>query len=417
MSRRAFLVIHDGLRRDFVTEALMPRLAAFAGEASTFRGHRSMVPSVTRVCSASVATGCWPGRHGLEANTMALLEDGKLAVHDAGHPDFLQHKRRVTGCSLGVPTLAERLADHGGARIFSNVSPRAAYAHDPDGFGHVYHRAGSFGPGRMPLGEDSALHVRPDLDGDRAMTVRFIAQTIEAQSCALSVVWFGHPDATQHRVSLGSPAHAEALRRVDVHAGMVIDAVVGSDDLLIIGSDHGHQTVTGAVDVEGALREAGALEGIGPDHVVVAPNGTAALIYLTEAARHRAEAIAAFIDAQPWSQHVLCGEALSEVGQAPDGPLAIVLTMATSDAPNDHGVPGTALVAQPRGAKDPGIGFGQHGGLGAQEQAPLLMVRGDGFPPCELHEDATALVDLAPTILAHLRRPFDGMDGRSLQWA
>ena len=95
-----------------------------------------------------------------------------------GRPDFLQHKRKVTGRSLAVPTLAERLSTRGGAVIFSNVSPGAAYAHDPDGYGHVYHRAGSFGPGRIPLPDAEQMRVEPDLDGDRKMTERFIREVL-----------------------------------------------------------------------------------------------------------------------------------------------------------------------------------------------------------------------------------------------
>src|ERR1700761_5525478 len=120
----------------------------FSRQAESFADYRTVFPSCTRVVSASIATGCFPARHGLQGNSMALVEDGVLVAHDAGKPDFLQHKRKVTGCSLAVPTLAERLAPHGGAIVFSNVSPGAAYAHDPDGHGHVYHRAGAFGPGR-----------------------------------------------------------------------------------------------------------------------------------------------------------------------------------------------------------------------------------------------------------------------------
>jgi hypothetical protein len=99
-----------------------------------------MFPSATRVVSASFATGCTPARHELAGNTLALLEDGRLVYHDAGRPDFLHYKGRVTGRSLGAPTLAERLAPCGGMTLFSNVSPGAAYAHDPDGYGFVYHR-------------------------------------------------------------------------------------------------------------------------------------------------------------------------------------------------------------------------------------------------------------------------------------
>jgi predicted AlkP superfamily phosphohydrolase/phosphomutase len=122
---RAILVILDGLRRDLVTRENTPRLATFAARSEQFAAHRTVFPSCTRVVSASLATGCHPARHGLQGNTMALMENGRLVRHDAGRPDFLQHKRRVTGRSLAMPTLAERLTDRGGAIIFSNVSPGA----------------------------------------------------------------------------------------------------------------------------------------------------------------------------------------------------------------------------------------------------------------------------------------------------
>jgi len=33
---------------------------------------------------------------------MALVEDGVLVPHDVGRPDFLPHKRAVTGYTLAV---------------------------------------------------------------------------------------------------------------------------------------------------------------------------------------------------------------------------------------------------------------------------------------------------------------------------
>src|ERR1700753_66572 len=152
--RRAVIVTGDGLRKDMISSALTPNLARFCGEAERLSNYRTVFPSCPRVVSASLATGCFPARHGLQGNSVAWLEHGELVLRDAGHPDFLQHKRRITGCSLAMPTLAERVRDHGGAIIFSNVSPGAAYAHDPDGHGYVYHRAGSFGPGRQ-RGDDN----------------------------------------------------------------------------------------------------------------------------------------------------------------------------------------------------------------------------------------------------------------------
>ena len=144
--KRAVVVILDGLRRDFVDARRTPRLAVFIACAESFPAHRTAFPSATRVVTATFATGCHPARHTLQGNSMALLENGRLVPHDVGLPDFLQHKRAVTGCALAVPTLAERLAPHGGVIVYNNVSPGAAYAHDPDGFGHVYHRAARSAP-------------------------------------------------------------------------------------------------------------------------------------------------------------------------------------------------------------------------------------------------------------------------------
>ncbi len=220
--KRAVVVILDGLRRDFVDPDRTPRLAEFRASAEFFAAYRTAFPSVTRVVSATFTTGCHPARHTLQGNAVALMEDGRLVPHDAGLPGFLEHKRRVTGCALAVPALAERLASHGGAIIYNNVSPGAAYAHDPDGAGHVYHRAGSFGPGRTPL---DPLPIALDAAGDRAMTEQFIADALGRRRPALALLWLGEPDHIQHNTPLGSPEHLAVLREADRHAGMVIDAV------------------------------------------------------------------------------------------------------------------------------------------------------------------------------------------------
>jgi hypothetical protein len=187
--RRAVMVILDGLRRDFVDADRTPNLVRLAERAEYFPEFRSAFPSATRVVSATFATGCHPARHTLQGNAVALLENGQLVPHDVGRPDFLAHKRAVTGCALAVPTLAERLAPHGGAIVFNNVSPGAAMAHDPDGFGHVYHRAVSVGPGGVPV--DKPLRITLDAPGDRAMTERFVAEILHDRRPAFALLWLG----------------------------------------------------------------------------------------------------------------------------------------------------------------------------------------------------------------------------------
>jgi hypothetical protein len=416
--RRAIMVILDGLRRDFVTEATTPRLISFMRQAEYFPRFRSAFPSATRIVSATFATGCFPARHTLQGNAVVLLEDGVLVAHDVGRPDFLLHKKSVTGQSLAVPTLAERLAPCGGAIVFNNVSPGAAQAHDPDGFGFVYHRAVSVGPGLKPV--DDPLHVTLDASGDRMMTNRFITEIVCQRRPALGVLWCGEPDHIQHNVPLGSPEHLAVLREADRHAGLVMDAVArerdhGDDILLIVASDHGHETVSGIIDVEAELIDAGLKSGPDSTDVVAMANGTAALIYLHPDSAARREALDTWLRAAPWAGLVFNADELTQVGHAPHQCLAFAVSMRSDDKSNAFGVPGRSLVARPRWDKPDRSGCGQHGGLAVFEQSPVLMIEGPGFAAGGQRTDDVRIVDLAPTILRHLGLPAEAMDGSARQ--
>ncbi|TCR67043.1 alkaline phosphatase family protein [Bosea sp. BK604] len=420
--RRAVVLILDGLRRDFVTPELMPRLSALRERATWCAQHGSVFPSVTRVVSSSVATGCRPARHGLAGNTIALVDNGALALFDAGKPEFITEKQRLTGEALAMPTLAERLAPVGGVVIFNNVSPGAAYLHDPLGHGHVYHRAGSFGPGREPVAAGQALRIAGDLDGDAALVARFTSEAIEDGKPALALAWLGHPDTTQHDYPLGSPENHEALRRADAHVGTVIDAVDaararGEEILLLVGSDHGHQTVSGVVDIAAELIAAGLKEAPESTDVVVAPNGTAALIYVDPQYERRVAPLAAFLAERSWVGRLITPDEFSAFGIPAGGGLAFAVSMAADDeAVNEYGVPGLSLAAKPAGGKADRLGCGQHGGLGRYEQSPVLVLDGPGFAAGAVAAEPSSAIDLAPTLLAFLGHDADGLDGRSLQF-
>ena len=418
--RRAIMVVLDGLRRDFLTEARTPNLIRFMRQAAYFPNFRSAFPSATRIVSATFATGCFPARHTLQGNAVALLENGAPVPHDVGRPDFLRHKKSVTGVSLAVPTLAERLAPYGGAVLFNNVSPGAARAHDPDGHGHVYHRAFSEGPGQSPVADP--LTVSLDAAGDRTMTERFVAEIVQRRRPAFGLLWCGEPDHIQHNVPLGSPAHLAVLREADLNAGLAIDAVArerdrGEDILLIVASDHGHETVSGVVDVEADLIEAGLKHGPESTDVLAMANGTAVLIYLHPDAESRRAALDAHLRAAAWSGAVFAAYELGLVGQAPHHGLAFAVSMRADDGTNDFGVPGRSLAAKPRWDKPDRLGCGQHGGLGVFEQSPVLLIDGPGFPGGEGRTEAARIVDLAPTILDHLGVEAAGLDGVSLRSA
>ena len=418
--RRCIVVTVDGLRRDMISWEATPNLKQFESQAQRFGDYRTVFPSCTRVVSASMATGCFPARHGLQGNSVALLEEGCLVLRDAGDPDFLQHKRRLTGCSLAVPTLAERLKDHGGAIVFSNVSPGAAYAHDPDGHGYVYHRSGSFAPGRRRIGSPDHLDVTLDVAGDRRMTERFVREVLHERRPAVAVLWLGEPDHIQHEVALGSSEHRSVLAHADMNAGLVMEAVArlrasGDDVLLFIGSDHGHQTVEGIVDVEAELVAAGVKANRGSGDVLAVSNGTSVLIYVHPDHVGSLPTIRAVLDGCNWAGRVFGPDELSSIGQAAEGCLAFAVSMRERQGANAFGILGLSLAAQPAVGKADRLGCGQHGGLGTFEQSPFMLVSGPGFAAGAVHDKPARVVDVAPTILRHLNLPASGLDGQPLQ--
>jgi len=85
-ARRAVLVVCDSLRADLIRPDTAPTLHALGRSVTNFTGCRGVFPSVTRVTSASIATGCHPGRHGLLGNTMVLDEGAGLVCLSVGKP-------------------------------------------------------------------------------------------------------------------------------------------------------------------------------------------------------------------------------------------------------------------------------------------------------------------------------------------
>ena len=104
--RRAILVVCDSLRADMIQPDVAPALAALGEGAARYVRARSVFPSVTRVTSASIATGCHPGRHGLLGNTM-VIDEGQglvcLSVVAPREPRRLSVPRRAASASPRTP--------------------------------------------------------------------------------------------------------------------------------------------------------------------------------------------------------------------------------------------------------------------------------------------------------------------------
>ena len=421
--RRAVLVVVDGLRGDLVGDAFTPNLHRLAARARWYPNHRCVFPSATRVNSASLATGCFPASHGLHGNVIALDEGEGLVPVPAGAPTFRERLRRATGRTLHRPTLSERLRGHGGAASWLNSSAGAAHMQDPDGHGLLLHRDGSHRPGFEPVEGPEHLDVTYDAAGDRETTRRFCAALDAAApgapgGPALHTLWLCEPDHSQHVMELGSGEHRALVRSADANVAEVAAAVGrmrgrGEEVLLVVCSDHGHETIGEVVPVEALMIEAGLKADAGSNDVVLASSGMGALVYLSDGAWTRRGDVAGWLERQPWCGPVFAGAALAEVGQREGGGagLAVAFAMAERDEPNRFGIPGISHVAGCRFSTTDAPGRGQHGGLGRYETNPVLIID-DGSGRARRIEARTNAVDVAPTILDFLGVSCEGADGR-----
>jgi predicted AlkP superfamily pyrophosphatase or phosphodiesterase len=417
--KRAVIVICDSLRADLITPRDAPFLTEFGRRSAHFANHRSVFPSTTRTSAASIATGCLPARHGLLGNTMAIDEGDGLVCLSVGKPDFRDRLHRATGRTLHRPTLAERVSRQGGTAIaISNVSPGAAYFLDPDGFGWVYNPAGSFGPGRRPLPAEEGLAISKGDAGDTVATERFCEEVLRERAPTVALLWLSEPDYTGHHTPLGSPAHRRAIASADENVRRVAETVssldpTGENILFVVGSDHGMETVAETIDLDALLIEAGLKGAATSSEVVVAPNGTSALLYFADPAGPLVGEVARFLETQDWVGRTFVGPGLAATGLPTGSPMQIAVTLKSDDRANPHGVPGHSPVVRDALEPKDATGFGQHGGLGRNEQSPFLFISGDSFAPGPRH-GRSSLIDIAPTALRHLGLPATEMDGQAL---
>ena len=410
-------VICDGNRPDFVSDETTPTIAALRRAGTWFADHRGIFPSATRASSASIATGSHPVSHGLRGNSVGLPIPGGHAFHDVGKPEFYDTYRQHFGRLLTRPALAERVAGIGGAVLASNVSPGAAYFHDAAGHGHLFHRELCYGPGRIPTGE--IVPATKDAAGDVVMTTRFL-RALDEMRPAAATLWLCEPDTSMHAAPLGSDRHLSALRHADAQVARVAEAVerlrdAGHDVLLMVGSDHGHESVTEVIPVERRLYEAGFKRTLEGPEIIVAPQGSAAFIHFGGEALDRIDEASAWLAEQPWVETVFRGQDLPGLGQIPGEDL-IALDLKKTPGANINGVPGLTAMAVRFSVEEDDIrrDCGMHGGRGEHETNPTLLIVGTGFEAGRTVTERSSITDLAPTALRHLGLETTGLDGRPL---
>lgn len=434
MDERFLLVVFDGLRPDLVRPDTTPNLLRLAAMGTRFARARSVFPSETRVCSASVATGCQPRRHGLVANRLAHPRDAGIAGPsgrsvDTGRIEALLALEQEIGAPLlAMPGLGARLAAAG--QEFAVLSSGTT------GQSHVLNPTAS-ALGQLTLSAHGAQACSPrgarllaSLDtppADPAGRAEWIADVFRVNILpnppAATIVWLCEPDSSGHHAGLGSAANLAALRRVDAAFGRILDAWQAGpmrDRLHVMAvSDHGQATITGTISAAPLFAAEPAFAGCrmlpGASGGVVVPGGEAALI----------SAVAAWLTRQDWIGHVFAADGadlppgvLPRSAVLADHPRAaeVLFTLRAGPAPAPNGPLGFGLpgVTLNDGTSLP-IGGGTHGGLTAAEMSIVMIMAGLRTPRGALSEWPAGLPDIAPTVLALLGIPGgELLDGRPL---
>jgi hypothetical protein len=141
------------------------------------------------------------------------------------------------------------------------------------------------------------------------MTQRFCSEILRDRRPRVSVLWLASPDHTLHAVPLGSTEHHETLETTMRCVEAVIETVerlrsAGEDILLLIGSDHGQETIHDAIAVESWLEINGLANELARGEVAIAAQGTAALFYAIPRARLRLIEVLRGISEQPWVDEI-----------------------------------------------------------------------------------------------------------------
>ena len=146
----------------------------------------------------------------------------------------------------------------------------------------------------------------------------------------LAVLWLCEPDHTQHGFPLGSPEHRQAITGAETCVAAVAETVAdlrsrGDDVLLLVGADHGHETVDRVAPLEDRLIAAGFKAGPDSTDVVIASNGLSANIYLADEARSRLDDIVRFLEDETGS---------TRYSPAPRSPLSAIAPKRRSPSPS-----------------------------------------------------------------------------------
>lgn len=423
-TRLQLLMVVDGLRPDYVTRDLMPRLQAIGQRGVWFDNNHSVFPTVTRVNSSSITTGAYPETHGLLGNT--IYSERTFATKGINTSEYteLQAMEKAEGVLLTAPTLGATLQKAGkrltvfsagstGASLLLGSPDGAATIVNPDLMRPASLRAMLVGA----LGEPPVEAI-PNHRRNRWVVDAYLRFGLRDLQSDVAVIWFGDPDATAHATGIGSEATRQALRHIDDEIGRIEDALRAQSLLdrtnIIVTADHGFSTHTGEMRLAALVAPLARAMSDGTPDIVVTEG---AINFRGPKDPARVAAVVAALQARPEIG------AIFTRSSAPGSVAAIVPgTLPFSVARWEHQRSAEILVSGNWNSEKNNAGWAGRTTLGGVAghgtSSPFdihntLVAAGPDFRERTRSEVPTANADLAPTLLMLAGVPVPGtMTGR-----
>lgn len=440
---RVVVVVWDGMRPDFISPATTPNLWQLKERGVFFAHHHPVYLSATEVNGTAIATGAYPARSSVIANTDYRPAIDPHAPVGIEVPKVVRRGDEVSdGHYLNTATVAEILHAHGRSTVIAGAKQVALLfdrqERSAPTAGSTVLFEGATMPPAVATELAKELGVFPGIGADEdkierdAWTTRALTGPLWQHGVPdYSVLWLAEPDASQHAAAPGSAQALAAIKSSDDNLGLVLAdlakrGLLETTDVLVV-SDHGFSTISRKVDVAAEIDRAGfvagrkAPHGLAPGQVLVVSNGGSTLLYVGGHDAAVARRLADWLEQQDWTGVIFAREPLPgtfalaeaqiDAADAPD----LVVSLRWSGERSANGTPGLQTSDLAPASKK----LGNHASLSAYDMHNTLVAAGPDFRVGVTDTLPSANTDLAPTILWCLGLPAAGptMDGRVLSEA
>jgi predicted AlkP superfamily pyrophosphatase or phosphodiesterase len=453
--RHVVVVVWDGMRPDFVSAQNTPTLWKLAREGVTFRNHHAVFPSATNVNGTAMVTGVYPGKSGIIANYVYRPDIDSHTAVGIELPSVVEKGDELSGGRyISAPTVAE-LVQRAGARSLiasaktvgllldrrvghasglpsaDNASGTPALPSKARATNSVTLSAGrclpnaALAPITEVLGPFPSAHLQKD-----SWTTKALVDVLWKHGVpALSILWLGEPDLTQHETAPGAPAAIAAIKSADENLAAVLSALderkARETTHVFVVSDHGFSTIRRSIDLRKILNDAGFAAATElntepkPGDIMLVGNGGSVLFYIIGHDSTVARRLVEFLQQSDFAGVIFTKQpmegtfALEQANLQNDRAADVMMAFRWDASKNQFNIPGIIDADWQRAA-----GKGTHATLSRFDMHNTLIAAGPDFKRGETNDLPSGNVDLAPTILQILgiKLP-QKMDGRILSEA